>query len=561
MSAMNLPPPEDISHSRALGGDGNSNLFSPLTLISLAARLCSVSPTPTLPSLPSSLFRVSDRNKGQGLSINELHRAYCGDNNSHQLPKEGLFEEGSTWARLEIPDTVSAASNDIEGGLMMGPPNESMFAIFSPGPVKAEKKKEKEKDDIEEGGGMMGPPSDSMFPAYSPGPVKEEKQYQVSSNFQFEIEEKPGSMSGTLSSVSRNNQPGDHPKKRIKPMSVKPLATGPTVVPSSLPVATLDMSKRRQNVSKRKCHAWPKQIWEYPKWPLLPLDTIDMEEKRISELQQKSPDLNSSHRRPRGLATGDEKVSLLFLPADESSMQLTRELNLMSRLELHVPKRKRLRQVSALLREKWKAIPQPRLDRLRLLVPCLSQDKDRQVVVDESIQEQPPRFVSCWGESKMEWTLSDLLDELEPHDATIRVPDQNNNEGLYFIVLYILGTVGADEMGVLEVEEEVILPFSTDGMLPSQYYRIPLSNPYNLKTLDVVASAQSDPAQQQQQMPPLTPVNGALYANSSSLFSSYEASTPACDTTTKEHHTTTNQISFALGEDTCASLFSWNMQQ
>ncbi len=26
----------------------------------------------------------------------------------------------------------------------------------------------------------------------------------------------------------------------------------------------------------------------------------------------------------RGLATGDEKVSLLFLPADESSMQLTR---------------------------------------------------------------------------------------------------------------------------------------------------------------------------------------------------------------------------------------------
>ncbi len=179
MSAMNLPPPEDISHSRALGGDGNSNLFSPLTLISLAARLCSVSPTPTLPSLPSSLFRVSDRNKGQGLSINELHRAYCGDNNSHQLPKEGLFEEGSTWARLEIPDTVSAASNDIEGGLMMGPPNESMFAIFSPGPVKAEKKKEKEKDDIEEGGGMMGPPSDSMFPAYSPGPVKEEKQYQV----------------------------------------------------------------------------------------------------------------------------------------------------------------------------------------------------------------------------------------------------------------------------------------------------------------------------------------------------------------------------------------------
>ncbi len=65
--------------------------------------------------------------------------------------------------------------------------------------------------------------------------------------------------------------------------------------------------------------------------------------------------------------------------------------------------------VSALLREKWKAIPQPRLDRLRLLVPCLSQDKDRQVVVDESIQEQPPRFVSCWGESKMEVCLCSLL--------------------------------------------------------------------------------------------------------------------------------------------------------
>ncbi len=181
MSAMNLPLPEDISHSRALGGDGNSNLFSPFTLINLAAKFCSVSPspTPTLPSLPSSLSRVSDRNKGQGLSINELYRAYCGDNSRHQLPKEVLFEEGSTWAGLEIPDTVSAVSNDIEGRLMMGLPNESMFATFSPGPVKAEKKKEKEKIDIEEGGGIMGPPGDSMFPAYSPEPVKEEKQYQV----------------------------------------------------------------------------------------------------------------------------------------------------------------------------------------------------------------------------------------------------------------------------------------------------------------------------------------------------------------------------------------------
>ncbi len=225
MPAMDVPPKE-ISHSRAVGGDGNSNLFSPLTLISLAAGLYSVSPspTPTLPSLPSSLSRICNRNKGQELSINELHRAYCGDNNS-QLPKEGLFEEGSTWAGLEIPDTVSAVSIDGEARLM-GPPNESMFGTLAPVPVKAKKKKKKtggieegggmmgppsgsmfgayspapvmakkmkKKDGIEkgggmmgppsdsmfEGGGMMGPPSDSMFGAYSPGPVKEEKPYQV----------------------------------------------------------------------------------------------------------------------------------------------------------------------------------------------------------------------------------------------------------------------------------------------------------------------------------------------------------------------------------------------
>ncbi len=143
MSAVNLPP-EDTSHGRAaLGGDGNSNLFSPLTLINLAARLSSVSPT--LPTLPSSLSRVSDRSRGQGLSMNELRLAYFGDNSRQQLPKEGLFEEGPTWVGLETPNAVSAVNDDIEGGTtMMGPPNESMFPTFSPEPVTAEKKEEKQ---------------------------------------------------------------------------------------------------------------------------------------------------------------------------------------------------------------------------------------------------------------------------------------------------------------------------------------------------------------------------------------------------------------------------------
>ncbi len=65
--------------------------------------------------------------------------------------------------------------------------------------------------------------------------------------------------------------------------------------------------------------------------------------------------------------------------------------------------------VTALLLEKWKAIPQPRLDRLHLLVPCLSQDIDRQVVVDKSAQMQSPKFASCWGESKIEVFLCPLL--------------------------------------------------------------------------------------------------------------------------------------------------------
>ncbi len=139
MAALSLPP-EDTSHGRAtLGGDGNSNLFSPLTLINLAVRLSTVSPTQ--PILPSSLSRVSDRSRGQGLSLNELHRAYCGDNSHQQLTKEGR-----TWVGLETPNTISAVNDDIEGGTaMMGPPNESMFPTFSPKSVTAEKKEEKEK--------------------------------------------------------------------------------------------------------------------------------------------------------------------------------------------------------------------------------------------------------------------------------------------------------------------------------------------------------------------------------------------------------------------------------
>ncbi len=108
----------------------------------------------------------------------------------------------------------------------------------------------------------------------------------------------------TCHRIVRNSQPrNQHLKKRIKPMSMTPLATtGPTVAPSSLPVAMLDISTRRKhNVSKRKrCREWPKQIWEYPKWPFLPPGTIDMEEKRVSELQRKSPpDPNSSHHPSR----------------------------------------------------------------------------------------------------------------------------------------------------------------------------------------------------------------------------------------------------------------------
>ncbi len=120
-------------------------------------------------------------------------------------------------------------------------------------------------------------------------------------------------------------------------------------------------------------------------------------------------------------------------------------MGITSRLELHIPWRKRLRQVTrslsgsflyytvvvaptpisvtvlitsfilcyfmpnimvitkviALIREKWVAVPQPRLDRLHLLVPRLSPEKDRQVVVDKSAQEQP-RFLSHWGDSKLE---------------------------------------------------------------------------------------------------------------------------------------------------------------
>ncbi len=138
MSAVKVPY-NDTSPGGTLGGDGNSNLFSPLTLISLAARLNSASPT--LPSLPSSLSRVSDRKRGQELSMNDLHRAYRGDvGHQQQLPKGGLFEAGSTWAGLETPDTVSALNDDIEGGMIMGPPNDSMFPTLSPRPVTTEKK-------------------------------------------------------------------------------------------------------------------------------------------------------------------------------------------------------------------------------------------------------------------------------------------------------------------------------------------------------------------------------------------------------------------------------------
>ncbi len=64
--------------------------------------------------------------------------------------------------------------------------------------------------------------------------------------------------------------------------------------------------------------------------------------------------------------------------------------------------------VVALLREKWMAIPHPRLNRLRLLVPCPSSEKDKEVVVDDGIQEQP-RFLSCLGMNKMEVNICSLF--------------------------------------------------------------------------------------------------------------------------------------------------------
>ncbi len=68
------------------------------------------------------------------------------------------------------------------------------------------------------------------------------------------------------------------------------------------------------------------------------------------------------------------------------------------------------------------------------------------------------------------------------------LPDENSRiEGFtHFIVLYVLGTVGADEMGVVDDEAEAVIlaPFPTDRRtLPSQYCRIPSSSPYNLKTM------------------------------------------------------------------------------
>ncbi len=64
--------------------------------------------------------------------------------------------------------------------------------------------------------------------------------------------------------------------------------------------------------------------------------------------------------------------------------------------------------VIALIREKWMAVPHQRLDRLHLLVPRLSPEKDRQVVVGESVQEQP-RFLSYWGESKLEVCMYTIM--------------------------------------------------------------------------------------------------------------------------------------------------------
>ncbi len=69
------------------------------------------------------------------------------------------------------------------------------------------------------------------------------------------------------------------------------------------------------------------------------------------------------------------------------------------------------------------------------------------------------------------------------------MPDGNRCiEGFtHFIVLYVLGTVGVDEMGVIEDEAKVAIqaPFPTERrMLSSQYPRtLPSSNPYNLKTM------------------------------------------------------------------------------
>eukprot|EP00483_Globobulimina_turgida_P005575 UN05585 len=173
--------------------------------------------------------------------------------------------------------------------------------------------------------------------------------------------------------------------------------------------------------------------------------------------------------------------------------------------------------------------------------------------------------------NKMECTMSELFHEFEPHgDAVTRVvPDQTNNgDGPDFIVLYVLGTANIDEIGVIENEKDEILPFPTDRTLPAQCYRIPSTHSYHRKTMTTMetlgaaasSSIQRDLEHQYQcQSLPLPAVNTTTFAGNSSSSFPNEPSNPVCGTTKQQHHTTTNQISFALGEDTCASLFSWNV--
>ncbi len=73
----------------------------------------------------------------------------------------------------------------------------------------------------------------------------------------------------------------------------------------------------------------------------------------------------------------------------------------------------------------------------------------------------------------------------------IRVLDENGIEGIYFIALYVFGTVSEYEMGIIEGEGEVVLPpFSTDRRtLPSLYHHhMSSSNRSNVvQTVDVAA--------------------------------------------------------------------------